>query len=948
MSEIMLEVNLLNQKITEISECIENQNFESFNQEIITKMSESNILLFLNHLVNCIKLNQYYKYKFLHYEKTVKLAVDIIIKSNKLNKKIDLNFNNLLILKIISNVTNSHLYLNKIKNYIKTNNFYNLELLFHVAEKSTLPVFLFWWNTFYKTLIFSVEDYITILSLGLINTDDRIYQFILDLKNIQNINNIFTEDNKKLLLIKLLSSYFIPRKHIQKKIKTLSLHMDLSTELEFMLITTFDIKMKKRLLLHYYNIPLTFNIIKNLVANCCFDYITALSINNLLKTQEEKYIFTLLCNLHGYYHENIVMTSIKSNILDEHKDYVIEKINSQMNIIYEYSNFSIGLNNIFNYYKSNNSLQEYIMKNYSDINVINLIKYTKFFVLPENVKIGWLNKNVKINKALHLLRCMLKKYSSNKFNNFNYIYKPIINEVKNFKPNGKYKVLTNGSLGYQLNFQKYNTIPPRHILPLENILYKNYLIKEKADGILTSILPTKIYPHVKDIYDYEIKAEFIEDLNIYLIFDINIPNITIIERQHYLRSIHPDTANIQYTPNVTNFEMLLDEINKERNVFKNFMEESKGEFKWYPKGSWKIFMNENIYINLLSIIEENNDKLDFILNGEFNCDGLILTPLDGSRELKIKPKKLQTIDLLYNGSKWLDSNNKEWNIEKIPNKKYQNKIYRCYPEGNKYVATEIRYDKKKPNNGNIIDQIQNITKFNWLESVDLLINIESYYEISIKLEDSNLITILNYQKSLLGNMIKEFNPESNKNWLDLGCGKCKLFEIIRNTYFPKKYTGIDNDARILSKKYNIVDESNSIVTLYPCNLNDQWDKVNLWNSFDWTIKYDYIIANFSIMHFWSELFWEQLNKVTKSGSILLFNVVKENSNWSYNKSYLNSTNNETKIFFEWTHKKEHIEKLITDELINNTLVKYNWTIKHKITPHKSLSSCYDWYIILKS
>ena len=44
-----------------------------------------------------------------------------------------------------------------------------------------------------------------------------------------------------------------------------------------------------------------------------------------------------------------------------------------------------------------------------------------------------------------------------------------------------------------------------------------------------------------------------------------------------------------------------------------------------------------------------------------------------------------------------------------------------------------------------------------------------------------------------------------------------------------------------------------------CDLSNKWDNINLWNSFDWTIKYDYIVANFSIMHFWSDLFWEQLN-----------------------------------------------------------------------------------------
>jgi len=43
-----------------------------------------------------------------------------------------------------------------------------------------------------------------------------------------------------------------------------------------------------------------------------------------------------------------------------------------------------------------------------------------------------INKNIKINNALHLLRCVLKRYLNKKINNFNYKYKPIINEIKTF------------------------------------------------------------------------------------------------------------------------------------------------------------------------------------------------------------------------------------------------------------------------------------------------------------------------------------------------------------------------------------------------------------------------------------------------------------------------------------------------------------------------------------
>jgi len=942
MSIEILEILLLNKKINEISKLIETQNFDNFNISEIVNMTETNILLFINNLIYYIQNNKYYRYKFSHYENTVKLIVDIIIKSYNINKCIDLTFNDYVILKIISNINNSHIYLKKIKKIIKKKNYHNMSLLLHISEMSSLQVFLFWWNTFYKNIFISVEDNVNILSYAMINNDDRVYQFILN--NLDNKNDIFTDENKKKILKKLLLSVNIPRKYIQKKIKILSQNTDLSSIIDFLLNSTTDIKIKKTILTYYYKSPLTFHILKNLVIDCCFNYSFAILINELLKTPDEKYMFILLCNLNGYYSDDMCILSIKSNILNEYKEYIIDKISLQLNMIYDSDSLTIGINNILHYYRNNNLLEEYIIKYNSNEYIINLIKYVKFFVFPKSIKNDLLIINIKINKALHLLRCLLKKYSNNKFNNFNYKFKPIINEVKNFKPNNKFKVLKNGSLGYQLNCQKYNTIPPRHLLPFEDILNKNFLIKKKADGILTHNLPSNIYPYNEDIFNYDIKAEFIEDLNIYLIFDINIPNTTILDRQYFLRSIHPETKNINYVPRVENFDILIDEIKKEHYIFINFIKKDNYNFKWYPKGSWEIIMNENIYNNLITFIERCNDKMDFILNSDFNCDGLILTPLNGSVELKIKPKNLQTIDLLYDGNKWLDSNNKEWHIEKILNKTYENKVYRCYPENNKYFATEIRYDKKTPNSWKIIDQLQNINKFNWFSNLNLLKNDDSYYESIKNITDLYLIDILNYQKKLLNIMLKKCNLEINKNWLDLGCGKCKLYDIIKYIYIPKKYLGIDNNIKNLSNKYYIVNDD---INLYPCNLNDSWDNINLWNSFDWNIKYDYIVANFSIMHFWSDLFWEQLNKVSKINSLLLFNVVKENVNWKYNDSYLISNNNETKIFFEWTHIKEHNEKLISNELINKTIKKYNWKLIDIINFDNPLSSCYNWYIIMK-
>jgi hypothetical protein len=137
----------------------------------------------------------------------------------------------------------------------------------------------------------------------------------------------------------------------------------------------------------------------------------------------------------------------------------------------------------------------------------------------------------------------IKKKNKNKINNFKINFNPIINELVNFEPNKKITILKNGSSNYIKQINSYNNNVPRHLLPNELNIYSNFLIKEKADGILINVLPLNIYPYNEELEKYEIKAEYIENLDLYLIFDINIPNLTIEERYIQLRKMHLYTNN---------------------------------------------------------------------------------------------------------------------------------------------------------------------------------------------------------------------------------------------------------------------------------------------------------------------------------------------------------------------------------------------------------------------
>ena len=47
-------------------------------------------------------------------------------------------------------------------------------------------------------------------------------------------------------------------------------------------------------------------------------------------------------------------------------------------------------------------------------------------------------------------------------------------------------------------------------------------IREKADGITSYTMPINFYPFNKTIIDIDIKAEYIEEMNLYLVFDIDV------------------------------------------------------------------------------------------------------------------------------------------------------------------------------------------------------------------------------------------------------------------------------------------------------------------------------------------------------------------------------------------------------------------------------------------
>lgn len=929
--------------------------FESYiNKLNILSNKEINILI--DDLINDIS---WYSpsYKYENYTIIFEFITNVVLYLEKKYKSVNLN---LYFLNKISIFNNGHKLLNKIKHLIHDNIDRNIlksdyvihNILYTVCCKGTLPIFLFWKN-------FSTDintNYITLLNSSCMNNDNRIFKYLLNTEKITNKNTILKNNINDMVVYIFADKN--NNKLKMKMIKELNNYIDLDLYFETMIYhSDYSIKIFKVLSKYYYKNELSFNFLYNILKKTFEsdnDYENIYQyMYNQLKFLNEKYYYVIIKNL---FFNNINKDEIK--IID---DIVFPKIlnKNKITIISEIITWNfkeISNNKLISYiikYYCNNSLHfnEYISSHFIKIhsNIHNFWYYTKFFILKfECTKILY-NKLIRYNYILHKLRCIAKRKKNTRNNEKKFNMLPILNEITNFTPNKKILVLTKGSINYQRDKQKFTKLPPRHILPFEINYLENLLIKEKSDGINVDKLPNNIFPHSK-IIDYDIKAEYIEELDLYLIYDINLPDMDIFERQSYLRNEHLYTNELNNLQCINTFDELLYCIENERINIKSFLNNNNNDIKWYPKASFKINkFNDKLILDINNYIEEIDTKINLYINKEgiIKNDGFIITPLNGNQEIKLKPKSLLTIDLLFKNNTWVDSNNiKYFNI--VSNKTIkENKIYRCYPILNEqtFEPREIRYDKKLPNTNKICNLLDSLINFNWLKKYK---ENNNYYQINIKFNNNYINKVLLDNKNIFINHIKLINPEQNKNWLDLGCGKCKFFNDLK-VYNPKKYFGIDIDIKNTINTHNKFNEY-KIFEIYNCDLSIDWtDTEYKITKLDYNIKYDYIFCNFSLMHFSTDIFWSQLNKITTSGSIFMFNLTMKNSVWLYNNSYLKSNENETEIYFEWIHNNPIKEKLISSIEIINIIKKYNWKLLNQMHySDNDLIKCYEWYIIIKN
>lgn len=798
--------------------------------------------------------------------------------------------------------------------------------VFTSVEYGCYPIFIYLYEYISKKYSLANDFNERCFYASLSNSDDRVYKLLVS-KIVNNTTPISYLCKEK--IIYGIFRKHIPSKYILRRLKYISSIIDLSDKINDLLNATqvhdYSFELVPKILKYYYktsglDIGSYYAMVMCTLEHPTVQYARTICFYNELKSNIEKNTFVLSLLDHGDIYElNLINTHIPTNI-PSIENYQLNNLIAKGIVKKRYD----ILHCIFSIY-SYDSISQLLSKfNYCSSRII--LPFIKYYN-PKYTEYNTLETIVKFNKCLLHLRLYIRRVKKLNLISKKLFLAPVLRELSNLKPSCK-PVFMNGTSFFINKKQCFNTIPPSSIFPGQLQLLKNstYLLKNKADGILVYNIPSNTYPIT---INNKLKAEYIENLDLYLVFDINI-EMSIEDRYTYLRELHPSTKHIKH-PTITTIEEYYRLVEKENKLFSDFLLEPYTTYRWYPKAAWKIGCHNNMiefYNNLLNGCKyEDADEI-------VPSDGMIITPLNGDRELKLKPGNLMTIDLLYKNHKWIDRDGYCYNdIIKNNNEiELSESIWRCYPDKLMYEPREIRHDKIKPNPRNVVSCILSLA------------NIEFKSSYPYIYRTNQVVNTIEWKKivSINNNTIKEMIVDLPcKHILDLGCGNGKSIQFLKDF---KSYHGIDMDVNMLAR--GITNHSIENITFNNLDLSIDWHQPGvMWNNTIQDIKYDTVIAINSLQHFSTDIFWEQLNRITTSNTKMLFNLVSMENNYRFefeNNSYIERKDDSIHYMFTSIHKEPMKEPYI------NSIEKHGWKIIKQYKPDTSLlPSNYTWYIAIR-
>lgn len=426
---------------------------------------------------------------------------------------------------------------------------YGFIILYRLHNKIKIPFNMRIYNIFrkyssYKTFIYvyyHLLDYkkeelsspYKLIINTINNSDDRIFKFL--------VSTYFnSKTNTKIKTMDIINTLLGTNKSMKIKLQKLKLiinyinnceYNDMCEYFETIILNIHD--EKTLLYLHkHYNKYYTFKTL-NLMVTKIIDIMNIKSstyneigivmneMKSIIEDVDLYYLFMIIIYMkdkHGsfstMYNNNKLMTStINKNI-----DIILDEF-------YNNNLFELFINKMFaNVFKliNHDIINNYVIKN----KYTNLCFFTKFLIIPNDIHnndiyddLEWIN----INKLLHLLRIKMKSVYRNKLKKHYIYHAKLIDEIKYYEPN-HIKVLQNGSLNYQYEHDKFPIIKTH--------CFSNY------KSIITNIMPLYVQPSTDIFKNYNIYAEYIEEFDIYLVHDIEIPWTTEKERRDLLKNSH--------------------------------------------------------------------------------------------------------------------------------------------------------------------------------------------------------------------------------------------------------------------------------------------------------------------------------------------------------------------------------------------------------------------------
>lgn len=467
------------------------------------------------------------------------------IKSEELLKEIMITRDYLL---FVTSSKNGYPILNKLNKCIKkfiSNNSLVLDYIYSACSSGTYKTFIYWYK------LGNITCYYNSIRIALYNKDIRIFKFIIDkYAKTYNADGFIKRDMD---IIRMIFSRYSGYKTIIKKIGCLKDIMNSGIIISILNRTSDDriLSYVHKKYHRYHNFESIGLLIKSLIDNTimkssiCADTCTETINNKLVKLfnyledENQKYYFYFIIHtfinhkdeqnklLNYKFYKNKMINIVNDNIqsileyiCDNHKNFFVLLNNDYFRflfkIIKEHDYFTQNLDNYLN-----DDLHLFQKVHASKI-INDLILFKKFYSPPNIKDINVVN----CNKLSHLLRLKMRRvYNLKIYNSIVKKYKLHI-ELLNYEPNLLIPVLRSGSLNYQYTI---NQFPATKILPD---------IVDKYDKIHTSIVSSQcsVYkcPCKKIFKDIRVSAYYIEELDIYLIVDIDIKNTTIKERTQIL------------------------------------------------------------------------------------------------------------------------------------------------------------------------------------------------------------------------------------------------------------------------------------------------------------------------------------------------------------------------------------------------------------------------------